>query len=142
MIYELRCSGGPSGGPMFSVDASQFLLALHPSFREFDTNPLSDLADELSLEGNAAQLQVVFEDEALPLTVTLSAGQALFSVKMGVFGDEARQRIAKVLDFAFAFASHFSQEVFDTQLNRKITKAERDAVLVQVAATFDQMLDF
>jgi hypothetical protein len=142
MIYELRCRGGSSGSPMFSGEATQFLLALHPAFREFDTNPLDELVDELSLEANAAQVQVVFEGESLPLTVTMSSGLALFSVNMGVFGDEARERLAAVLDFAFAFAARFSQEVFDTQLNRLITKDERDVVLVQVAAKFEQMLDF
>jgi hypothetical protein len=141
MIYELRCSGGSSGDPMPSNQASQFLLALHPAFREFD-NPLSDLVDELSIAGTAAQVQIVYEEESLPLIVTLSQEQALFSLKMGVFGEEARQRISAVLDFVFAFATRFSQEIFDTQLNRKIIESERVVVLEQVVAKFEQVLDF
>jgi hypothetical protein len=142
MVYELRCTGGQSKEPSFCHEASQFLVGLDPSLKEFDANPLSDLVDELSFEGAAVQVQVVYEGEQLPLVITLTVGQALFSVKMGVFGEEARQRVSKTLTFAFALSKKFGLEIFDAQLERDITKEEQGKLEAEVAARFDQSLDF
>lgn len=143
MIYELRFSGGKSSAPTFCEEACAFLTSLHPSFQVFDPNPLSDLADELSVDGGLSQLiQVVYEDPNLPLVISLSLGQATATVKMGVFGEAAQQRVSQTLQYAFAFADHFGLTVTDPQLGREIKAAELTALLPQIVTKFDQMLDF
>lgn len=142
MVYELRCTGGQSSSLLFCTEASKLLVGLDPALKEFDANPLSDLVDELSFEGSAMQTQLVYEGEWLPLIITLTTGQALLSVKMGVFGEEAQKRVSAVLSFAFALSDKFQLDVFDATLDRVITKDEQGKVTAEVVARFDSSLDY